>query len=323
MGTPDFAVPALKALAESEHKVAGVLCQPDRAAGRGNKMKACAVKEAALVLGIPVFQPERVRLFQGELTELAPECIVVAAYGQILPEWVLELPAFGCINIHASLLPAYRGAAPVHRAVMNGDTVTGVSIMRMDAGLDTGGVLAAEKIAVGPDATMGDIHDDLARLGAALLLETLSRMETGDVEATPQPEGATYAAKIEPDDEIILWSRPATEIHNRIRGLNPWPGARTSFRGDKVKVWASRLVDPHMADLYKLEKGSASEEQAGAQDLPGSIAGVSVQGLYCRTGNGLLEILQLQPAGKKTMSGRDFYNGRVCEPGEGFGDGVC
>ncbi|MCL1918188.1 MAG: methionyl-tRNA formyltransferase [Peptococcaceae bacterium] len=332
MGTPDFAVPALVTLVGSEHEVIGVLCQPDRVAGRGKKERACSVKERSLALGLPVFQPETLKGAEGFLTELAPDCIVVAAYGQILPEGILAAPRYGCVNVHASLLPAYRGAAPIHRAVMNGDRETGVTIMRMDKGLDTGDVLAVERVCIGPEATMGEIHDELAAAGARLLLETLRDLERGVGAAKPQPPEGTYAAKLGADDEKIQWTRPASVIHNQIRGLNPWPGAYTWFRGEKVKIWRSRLVRPEYAQVNDVVLENS--ESGDAQGCCGRLVGISARGLLCRTGQeekadagcveneavgeGVLEILEVQPAGKKRMSGRDFYNGRAMETGECF-----
>ncbi|MCL1790563.1 MAG: methionyl-tRNA formyltransferase [Peptococcaceae bacterium] len=321
MGTPDFAVPILMGLVDSDHCVAGVFCQPDRVAGRGKKVRACSVKVKAEALGIPVFQPERIRDKSDWQETLKPECVVVAAYGQILPEWLLELPVFGCVNVHASLLPAYRGAAPIHRAVMNGDDVTGISIMRMDKGLDTGDVLEAESVRIGPEATTGEVHDELAAVGARLLLKTLESLADGTAISWPQPANATYAAKLGPADEVIRWERPAVEIHNQVRGLNPWPGAWTSFEGEKIKVWRSRLVDRAFVEKTEsvAEAGLGSEVRSGA----GCIVGISARGLLCKTNDvdltgkaGLpgegdyLEILEVQPAGRVRMSGRAFFNGK-------------
>ncbi|MCL1854031.1 MAG: methionyl-tRNA formyltransferase [Peptococcaceae bacterium] len=317
MGTPDFAVPVLSALAASEHSVVGVFCQPDRVAGRGKKMRACPVKVKAEGLGIPIFQPEKIRDREDWPVALAPECIAVTAYGQILPAWLLALPAYGCVNVHASLLPAYRGAAPIHRAVMNGDKETGVSIMCMDEGLDTGDVLAMVPVRVGPDATMGEVHDELAGVGGRLLLKTLGELAAGLAEGRPQPPGGTYAAKLTPADEVVQWERPVAAIHNQIRGLNPWPGAYTYFGGEKLKIWRSRLVGAEYARVV----GVKVDEQ---RHVGGRVAGVSAQGLLCQAGEGLagegfLEVLEVQPAGKSRMSGRAFYNGKTGVLGECLG----
>jgi len=309
MGTSGFAVPTLRALSAAGHEVVGVYCQPDRPAGRGRKVRICPIKEAAEELGFPVFQPLRIggEEVLNTLAGLKPDCIVVAAYGQILPAAVLAMPPYRCINVHASLLPAYRGAAPIQRAIMNGESKTGISIMYMDKGLDTGDILAQAEVTIGPDATAGDLHDQLAELGADLLIRTLTAVADHTAQARPQPEGATYAAKLTPEDEIIDWTKQSGVIHNQIRGLAPWPGAWSTFRGEKIKIWRSQPVEPQ-----------PSAEPLSADAPPGCLIDVTETGLICQTGDGLLELTELQPAGKSRMSARAFHNGRGCQKGEIF-----
>ena len=227
-GTPDFAVPSLQALVDSGHQVIAVYCQPDRPKGRGRKLQFSAVKQAALRLGLPVRQPEK---FSGEvqlqqIIEDKADLLVVVAYGQILPEAVLNQPRFGSVNVHASLLPRWRGAAPIHRAIIEGDQQTGITVMQMDAGLDTGAMLLKSATAIQPAETTGGLHDRLARLGADSLVTVVNQFEAGSVEVTPQPEiGMTYARKIDKSEALIDWSRSASEIDRQIRGLSPVPMA--------------------------------------------------------------------------------------------------
>jgi len=304
MGTPAFAVPSLRALYEAGHHIAGVFTQPDRPAGRGGKITASPVKILAQELNLPLYQPSSIK-DQASLEiiqQLAPECIVVVAYGQILPRAILEYPVFGCVNVHASLLPAYRGAAPIHWALINGESKTGVTTMLMDEGLDTGDILLAKEVDIDTQATTGDIHDKLMMLGAELLLDTLQGLETGKLQAIPQPDNFSYAPLLQREHERLDWSWPAIKIHNRIRGLCPWPGAFTTFRGEQVKIWQSELVDKEL--LPEL--------------LPGEIKLERGIGFIVGTGEGRLKINVLQPAGKKKMTALDFYNGRKISTGEQF-----
>ncbi|MGB9826688.1 MAG: methionyl-tRNA formyltransferase, partial [Desulfofundulus sp.] len=246
MGTPDFAVPALRALVGSRYPVVGVVTRPDRPRGRGRKIQPSPVKQVALHMGLPVLQPVRVRdaAFVEQLKQLEPEVIVVAAFGQILPPSILYLPPRGCINIHASLLPRYRGAAPIHRAIMNGERETGVTIMLMDEGLDTGDILLQQPVAIGEADNAGVLHDRLAQLGAELLLQTLNLLEKGLLHAQPQEDSlATYAPPLTLQDEIIDWERPARDLYNQIRGLDPWPGARTWWGERVFKIWRAGLKE--------------------------------------------------------------------------------
>lgn len=308
MGTPAFAVPSLQALYEAGHDIAGVFTQPDRPAGRGGKITASPVKILAQELKLPLYQPSRIKdpACLETIQQLAPECIVVVAYGQILPRAILEYPVFGCVNVHASLLPAYRGAAPIHWAVINGESKTGVTTMLMNEGLDTGDILLAKEVDIDVQATTGDIHDRLMMLGAELLLDTLQGLEKGELQGIPQPDNFSYAPLLQREHERLDWSWPAVKIHNRIRGLCPWPGAFTTFRGEQLKIWQSELVDKKL------------QPELLPELLPGEIRLERGEGFLVGTGEGRLKINLLQPAGKKKMTALDFYNGRKISTGEQF-----
>ncbi|KGJ04478.1 methionyl-tRNA formyltransferase [Paracoccus halophilus] len=288
MGTPDFSVPALRAIA-ARHEVIAIYSQPPRAAGRGQKPRPSPVQRAAEELGLPVRVPERLNSSaeQAALAELGADVAVVVAYGLILPKPVLAAPRLGCLNIHASLLPRWRGAAPIHRAVMAGDAETGVAIMQMEAGLDTGPVLAEARTAIGAQDTTADLHDRLAGMGAALIVETLERLP---LPATPQPaEGVTYAAKIDKAEARIDWSRPAAEIDRLIRGLSPFPGAWCMVGDERVKLLRSRLV---------AGSGSASGR-----------AGQVLSGFVIACGEGAIEVLEAQRPGKRPMPADEILRG--------------
>jgi len=294
MGTPDFAVPALKALVEAGHDVAAAVTQPDRPKGRGRKETPPPVKLAAKAFGIPVFQPAKIKDpdFIEILRGLSPEVIVVVAFGRILPPDVLRLPALGCINVHASLLPKYRGAAPIHWAVMNGEEETGITIMYMDEGLDTGDIILQQAMPIGKDENAGSVHDRLAVSGARLLLEALELIEKGRAPRIPQSGNATYAPVLKSEDELIRWDRPAISIYNQIRGMNPWPGAHTLFGGKTLKIWDSALAG-----------------EAEAEFIPGLVVGGSGDGIVVATGSGLLKITELQLQGAKRLKAADFLRG--------------
>ncbi len=291
MGSPDFAVPALEALS-TDFPVVGVVTQPDRPAGRGGVLKAPAVKGAALRLGLPIIQPEKLRHPEAmeALRTWAPDLIVVAAFGQILRPDVLDLPKYGCLNIHGSLLPRWRGAAPIQACIMAGDRETGITIMKMDPGVDTGPILARRYIPIAPDETAGTLFAKLAPLGANLLLETLPRYLSGELQPQPQPaEGITYAPMLKKEDGRLDFTRSAVELERQIRAMNPWPGASFEFNGVLVKVMRGR------------PDGGKS---------PGMGSRFNVEGFPAiGTGDGILILEEVQPAGRKTMPGKAFLAG--------------
>lgn len=313
MGTPDFAVPTLRALVENGHDVVGVYTQPDRPAGRGKNLKPSPVKIAAQELGLAIFQPEKVKTPESiqRLKELKPEAIIVVAYGQILSKEILDIPRFGCINVHASLLPDLRGAAPIHWAIIHGEKKTGVTTMQMDVGLDTGDMLMKAEYPISEDSTTGEVHDALAQLGGELLIKTLNALDKGELQATPQVGDTRYASLLKREHEVIKWSRSAKDIHNQIRGLNPWPGAYTTFRGENLKVWKSKTLKEALTPRSPFETAEVGEVLESTQE-----------GLLVKTGEGNLLITEVQPAGKKAMSAHDFFLGRHAQAGERFGEGL-
>ena len=290
MGSPDFALPILKALAGA-YDVVGVVTQPDRASGRGRDLKAPPVKTLALELGIPIMQPERVRLPEAmeQLRAWAPELIVVAAFGQILRKDVLELPHYGSINVHASLLPRWRGAAPINAAILHGDEETGVTIMQMDVGLDTGPMLSQRSIRLNREDTAGSVFDRLSTLGADLLLETLPDYLAGKLTPVPQPEeGVTYAPMLKKEEGRLDFSHDVLELERRVRAFNPWPGAFMEFDGALLKIHRARA-----------ENGAAS---VGQRLIVQNQPAIGARG-------GILILEEVQPAGKKSMSGKSFLAG--------------
>lgn len=291
MGTPDFAVPTLAALI-ADHKVTCVVTQPDRPAGRGGKVRMSPIKEMALEYDIPVFQPAKIRKPEAieELKQFEADAYVVAAFGQILPQAVLDIPEFGSINVHASLLPRWRGAAPIHAAIRAGDAETGVTIMKMDAGLDTGPMLKARSIPIAPDETGQSLHDKLAELGGDLLSETLKGYFNGDIQPQPQPEdGVTYSPQIKKEEGEIDWTQDAAAIERLVRAFTPWPGTFTAFEGTMLKIHAG---------------------EAGAGTLePGKVA-LKGERVAIGTGDGLYFPQEVQLAGKKALSIDDFVRGR-------------
>lgn len=312
MGTPAFAVPTLHALLNSEFTVAGVVCQPDRPSGRGKKIQIGPVKALALAKGIPVVQPEKMKdpAFLGKLQAWKPEAIVVAAFGRILPETILDLPPKGCLNVHGSLLPKYRGAAPIQWALIRGETETGITIMLMDKGMDTGPILRQETISIGPDETAEELSRRMARLGGALLVPSLREWLAGTITPYPQEESeATVAPLLKKEDGVIHWDRPADSIANHIRGLTPWPGAFTFFHQERWGIWKSRVAD--------LEAG-VSRQGHKHPPVPGEITATNKQGLYVQTGQGQLHIMEIQPENKKRMKVVDYVSGHRIEPGMSF-----
>jgi len=307
LGTPEFAIPSLKTLLGSAHEVCAVFTQPDRPAGRGQKSQAPPVKSVAAGAGLPVYQPEKIRSPENRpiIESFRPDVIVVAAFGQILPPWVLELPRLGCVNVHASLLPRYRGAAPVAWAILNGERVTGITTMLMDEHLDTGPMLLRKEIEISAEVTAGELSAQMAQLGADLVLPTLAGLAEGTIKPIAQDDTmATLAPRITKEMAPIDWNREAAAIHNRVRGLNPWPLAACECRGKRIQVLRS-----------------AAPGAATPQTMPaGTFMGVSERGMRVSCGEGtVLEILEVQPAGKRRMPGRDFANGARLRLGEKLG----
>ena len=317
MGTPDFAVPALKALAESaKHEVSLVVTQPDRPRGRSGKPAPSDVKLCAEQYGIPVFQPEKVRE-EASVERLRREnanIFVVAAFGQLLPKTILEMPRFGCINIHGSLLPAYRGAAPVQWAVLDGQKEAGDTIMQMNEGLDTGDILMQESIPLSADETAGSLYDKLSSMGGPLLLKALDAIEEGTVTPVPQGDSGTHYAKmLRKEMGNIDWTKSAEEIGRLVRGLNPWPSAYTHWNGKMLKIWmAEPVTQEELSALGCDEKNGMDLKEA----QPGTVMIVTKDTLMVQTGDGLLALTELQLEGKKRMPVQTFLMGCRLQTGE-------
>lgn len=317
MGTPDFAVPALKALAESaKHEVSLVVTQPDRPRGRSGKPAPSDVKLCAEQYGIPVFQPEKVREEAAveRLRRENADIFVVAAFGQLLPKTILEMPRFGCINIHGSLLPAYRGAAPVQWAVLDGQKEAGDTIMQMNEGLDTGDILMQESIPLSADETAGSLYDKLSSLGGPLLLKALDAIEAGTVTPVPQGDSGTHYAKmLRKEMGNIDWTKSAEEIGRLVRGLNPWPSAYTHWNGKMLKIWmAEPVTQEELSALGCDEKNGMDLKEA----QPGTVMIVTKDTLMVQTGDGLLALIELQMEGKKRMPVQAFLMGCRMQTGE-------
>ncbi|MDO9404121.1 MAG: methionyl-tRNA formyltransferase [Polaromonas sp.] len=310
-GTPEFAAVALAALQAAGFEIPLVLTQPDRPAGRGMKLQASAVKQWAEAHDIPVAQPRSLRL-DGKYPEDAAEAqqaiaaaradvMVVAAYGLILPQWVLDAPRLGCLNIHGSLLPRWRGAAPIHRAIEAGDAQTGITIMQMDAGLDTGDMLLVERLPIAPDATTGVLHDQLAALGGKMIAEALALASTGQLKPVPQPaEGVTYASKIDKAESAVDWREPAAVIARRIRAFDPFPAASARLGDDTIKLW----------------RAQAAPADAGSAAVPGTILSADAGGIRVACGEGVLCLTELQRAGGKRLPAGDFLRGFALQAGQ-------
>lgn len=304
MGTPDFSVGTLAALVEAGHEVVLAVTQPDKPKGRGKEMQYTPVKEYALEKGIPVYQPEKVRRPEciEELKKYRADVCVVIAFGQILPKEILEMTPYGCINVHASLLPKYRGAAPIQWAIINGESISGVTTMQMDEGLDTGDMLEKVEVPLGEKITGGELHDLLAEAGAKLCVQTLEKLEKGELKPEKQGETPTaYARMLDKKLGNIDWTRPAVEIERLIRGLNPWPSAYTTWNEKTMKIWDADVVD----------------EEKTAE--PGTIIEVTKQTFSVQTGEGALRINELQIPGKKKMSADAFLRGYQVKTGEKLG----
>jgi methionyl-tRNA formyltransferase len=302
MGTPEFAVPSLERLA-SEHQIAAVFTQPDRPSGRGQKLAAPPVKRAAVALGLTVHQPLKIRTPEALdlLRTIAADVIVVVGYGKIIPQAIIDLPRLGVINLHASLLPKYRGAAPINWAIVRGETLTGVTTMKIDAGLDTGDMLLKEEVAIAPDDDAVTLGSKLAAIGAPLLARTLDGLARGEITAVPQDHSRhSFAPILRKEDGLADWTQSAEELRNRVRGLRPWPGVYTLFRGGVLKI-------------EKVAAGSTAH-----QEQPGTLI-VAGHRLFAACGSGRLELLEVQPEGKRRIPAADFLNGARVQPGERLG----
>jgi methionyl-tRNA formyltransferase len=309
LGTPTFAVPTLERVVQAGHEVAAVVTQPDRPRGRGQQPAFPPVKETAVRLGLPVYQPERVRRPEAveHLRALAPDAMVVVGYGQIIPQVVIDLAPLGIINVHASLLPKYRGAGPIQWAIANGETRTGVTTMRINAGLDTGDMLLKAETDIGGDETAVQLGSRLAEMGADLLVETLAGLAAGTIVPEPQDDSqASYAPLLKKEDGRIDWSQPAATIHNRARGFQPWPGAYTGFRGQTLHVWRSRGLG-----------AGPGEARIKGQGPGGRI--VSLRPLVVSCGEGEVELVEVQMEGRKRMPAGDFVNGQRVQIDEVLG----
>ena len=302
MGTPDFSVPALKAIVEAGHQVTAVVTQPDKPKGRGKDVQMTPVKIQALEYGIPVYQPVKVKTpeFVEVLKKEAPDAIVVIAFGQLLSKEILDLPKYGCVNIHASLLPKYRGAAPIQWAVIDGEKETGVTTMMMDVGLDTGDILETKVIPLDPKETSGSLFEKLSEAGGPLILSTLEKLEKGTITGTPQgEEGTCYAKMLTKTLGNINWTMSAAAIERLVRGLNPWPSAYTFYNGKTLKIWDADVVD----------------EAIPAYAVPGQVLQADKHGFTVATGEGILKINELQLEGKKRMDIQAFLRGYPAEAG--------
>lgn len=304
MGTPDFATGTLEEIVLAGHEVVGVVTQPDKPKGRGKNLMPTPVKEVAMKYNLPVYQPKKVREpeFVEVLRGLKPDVMVVAAFGQIISKEILEMPKYGCINVHASLLPAYRGAAPIQWAVINGDKESGVTIMQMDEGIDTGDMIEKVVVPIAEDETGGSLFDKLSQAGAKLCVKVLQDLEDGKAVREKQPEESTtpYARMINKKMGAIDWEKPAKEIEQLIRGLNPWPSAYTRLQGKTLKIWKAEVLLEH------------------SQEAPGQITEVTKDSIVVQTGQGRLKILELQLEGKKRMDAASFLRGYALKEGESF-----
>ena len=302
MGTPDFAVPCLEVL-QAKTEVLAVITQPDRPKGRGHNLQASPVKQKALEYNLPVLQPEKIKTeeFTAELEKLQPDLIVVVAFGQILSQRILDIPSLGCVNVHASLLPRYRGAAPIHWSIINGEKETGVTTMLMDAGLDTGDMLLKDKVAITEEMTTEELHDQLMAMGGKLLAETIDGLANGTIIPEKQDDSiSNYAGMLNKETGHIDWSKSAVEIHNLIRGLNSWPVAWSMKDGKNYKFWRTKV------------------ENRNSDKAPGTVVELRKNSFCLATGEGLLEVLEIQPPSKKRMSAGDLLRGHGVAVGDIF-----
>ena len=303
-GTPEFAVPALRALADSSHTLVGVLTQPDRPAGRGRELKRSPVKQLALELGLPLAQPPQLKSLEerAPLVQWGSDVLIVVAYGLLLPPAALTVPRLGCLNIHASLLPRWRGAAPIQRAILAGDAETGVTIMQLDEGLDTGPTLAQRRVTLAAGIDAAQLQAQLAGMGAALLLETLAAIEAGRVRAEPQPgEGATYAPKVDKHEARIDWTASAAAIERQVRAFNPWPVAETIWRDQRLRLWEAHVALPRAP----AQRADAAAAGASAGDVIGGTA----DAVEVLCGQGVLAVTRLQLEGRRALPAGEFIRG--------------
>lgn len=306
MGTPDFSVPVLQQLIDDHYTIVAVVTQPDRPKGRKKVLTPPPVKQCAMEHDIPVLQPKRVRNPEAiqQILDCQPDLVVTAAYGQILPQEILDIPPLGCINVHASLLPEYRGGAPIHQAIIDGKKETGVTIMYMVKQLDAGDILTQVKIPIGESDNVGTLHNKLSYAGAKLLSETIPKLEKGEITPTPQDEGrVTFAPTISREDEKIDWHSDGEAIYNKVRGLNPFPGAYTMLQGNVLKLWQTEKV------------------HETSNDQPGTITAVLEDGFIVKTGDShAIKIKECQPSGKRKMAAEQFLRGTTLEPGMILGE---
>ena len=308
MGTPDFAVPCLQTLLDSSHTVQAVFTQPDRPKGRGKQLSSPPVKVLAEKYEIPVLQPLKVKdpEYIQKIKDLKPDLIVVVAYGQILSKEILEIPPYGCVNVHASLLPKYRGAAPIQGAIIEGETQTGVTTMYMDVGLDTGDMILKKAIDIDEADTGGSLHDNLSLLGAEILRDTLICIENNTAPREKQNDNfSTYAPLLKKSMGLIDWEQPAKKIHNLIRGLSPWPSAYTNYQGNIMKIWTTKVA--------------GDDSSMGEQKTPGKIVNLTEEGIWVQTGKDLLIIQEVQLQGKRRMPSQEFLRGNTLQVGDILG----
>jgi methionyl-tRNA formyltransferase len=306
MGTPDFAVPALTMLVNEGYEVVCVVTQPDRKKGRGKAVTITPIKEIAIKNNIEVFQPEKIKKQEAleTIRSYKPDLFITAAYGQILSKELLDIPKYGCINVHASLLPEYRGAAPIHWSVINGEKKTGITTMLTDVGLDTGDILIKKETKIGQDTTVGELHDELAQLGAITLKETLEELTKGTLKSIPQDDSkATYAKTFKKDIGKIDFNKTSQEIHDLVRGTCPWPGAYTEYQGSRMKVWKTKI-----------------EDNACSKEKPGTIIEVSKEGMLVVTSSGAIRIIDVQFASCRVMCVGEYICGNTINVGETLGE---
>jgi methionyl-tRNA formyltransferase len=302
LGTPTFAVPALRMLIGKSYEVCGVFTQPDRPSGRGHQLHPSPIKALALECGIPVFQPDKIRNEENRavVEAFSPDFLVVVAYGQILPKWLLQSARLAPVNLHASLLPCYRGASPIPWAILNGDSISGITTMLMEETLDSGSILMQQEVPISLTMTAGELAEKLSAVGANLLIKTLERMQTGAIAPIPQDENrVSWTSRISKEMALVSWEKAAIDIHNRVRAMNPWPVAYTSFRDERLQLWRSLPAN------------------SIAQAVPGTFLGLSADGILIQCGSGtVLDVIELQRPGKGRVNGREFASGARLRAGE-------